>query len=122
MEIPPSTMLPQADYIEIFTVLLENGASMFIENNESQTPLSTAFASGIAYTGSILKGKLKIMDTEGNIPLFHSVLWGYDRITQALIDEGSDITHVNFKGQTALHLAVYVRSVFRSLNLDLRQD
>ena len=100
---------------EIFQMLLDHGANIFIKNNEQLNILHIAskhghyeFLNHVLDKRSSIKDYINNPDVRGNTPLHYSASSGDIRIFQMLLDNGANLKLTNSQGTNPLHIAAII--------------
>jgi ankyrin repeat protein len=99
---------------DIGTLLLDNGADIFLANARSETPL---FLSFYVRAGSLRTAReirmfmlnpavMTSRDSLGNTVLHHAALWKIDSMIPAIVERGANTEISNISGETPLFIAV----------------
>jgi hypothetical protein len=99
-------------YAEASSVLIDNGADVFMYDNRGNSPVLLAFEQGVGFTQQILSETHLITgDQQGNTPLHLASQRDNQEIVAYLVSTGTAIQARNTKGQTPLHLAAQSNQV-----------
>ncbi|MDR1230853.1 MAG: ankyrin repeat domain-containing protein [Spirochaetaceae bacterium] len=104
----------RANQADIGTLLLDNGADIFLSNARAETPLFLTF---YIRAGSLRPAReirmfmlnpavMSARDSLGNTVLHHATMWKIDSVIPAIVERGANTEAVNTSGETSLFIAV----------------
>jgi ankyrin repeat protein len=99
---------------DIGTLLLDNGADIFLVNARGETPLFLTFyvRAGSQRTAREIRmfmlnpAVMSSRDSLGNTVLHHATMWKIDSVIPAIVERGANTEAVNISGETPLFIAV----------------
>ncbi|KAI9732413.1 MAG: hypothetical protein M1834_001621 [Cirrosporium novae-zelandiae] len=95
----------QLGWTECVKMLLDHGAKVPTESDAVETPLGFAIANGhFGVVRVLLNGDKSLISFCGK-PLVQAARKGKSDMVKFLLENGADISHTDFMGQTALHKA-----------------
>jgi ankyrin repeat protein len=99
---------------DIGSLLLDNGADIFLTNARGETPLFLTFyaRAGSQRTAREIRmfmlnpAVMSARDSLGNTVLHHATMWRIDSVIPAIIERGANTEALNISGETPLFIAV----------------
>jgi ankyrin repeat protein len=99
---------------DIGTLLLDNGADIFLVNARGETPLFLTFyvRAGSQRTAREIRMfmlnpvVMSTRDSLGNTVLHHATMWRIDSVIPAIVERGANTEVTNISGETPLFIAV----------------
>jgi ankyrin repeat protein len=99
---------------DIGTLLLDNGADIFLVNARGETPLFLTFYIRAGSQRPVREIRMFMLnpavmsarDSLGNTVLHHATMWRIDSVIPAIVERGANSEAVNTSGETPLFIAV----------------
>ncbi|CAE7856417.1 Ankyrin repeat domain-containing protein 50 [Symbiodinium microadriaticum] len=110
-EVTALTLAAQRGWLEVASILLENGADMEVRDVTGRTPLSWAAEKGQLHIVEELlerQAHIDLPDRKGMTPLMHASVVGQVLVAQKLVEFNANIRAVDKEGKTAAaHATIY---------------
>jgi ankyrin repeat protein len=108
----------RSNQADIGTLLLDNGADIFLVNARGETPLFLTFyvRAGSQRTAREIRmfmlnpAVMATRDSLGNTVLHHATMWKIDSVIPAIVERGANTEISNISGETPLFIAVKANS------------